>query len=289
MSLCSFLFLAREDPRHTHFLLTTLPPLPAPVFALSHILPPFTLPSPSWAICPSILLEDALPSPPTLPSLQEIPPSGMAVPSRTLHPSLYSWGLGILSHPFPWEAPSPTVGKGGRASPSGPPMFSCQRRELPLLPPNPFPLCCPHPQGGGSVHGGRVLAALSPHHVRDLRGTLWEGHGRGEGWRGGGRRSRWAPTRPLPLVGCPPSAGGPARRPSIKGLFILDGRRGVGEGAGGGEGGGEVGVGRGKGLDGGQRGAERRDKAKRGTITKENTKKKKKKPRTQKNPEKNLK
>lgn len=42
MSLCSFLFLAREDPRHTHFLLTTLPPLPAPVFALSHILPAFT-------------------------------------------------------------------------------------------------------------------------------------------------------------------------------------------------------------------------------------------------------
>lgn len=29
--------------------------------------------------------------------------------------------------------------------------------------------------------GGRVLAALSPHHVRDLRGTLREGRGRGEG------------------------------------------------------------------------------------------------------------
>lgn len=45
---------------------------------------------------------------------------------------------------------------------------------------------------------------------------------------------------------------------------------------------GEVGLGRGKVLDGGQRGAERRDKAKRGTITKENTKKKKTRTHTKK-------
>lgn len=158
-------------------------------------------------------------------------------------------------------------------------MFSCQRRELPLLPPIPFPLCCPlPPRRGRSVHGGRALAALSPHHVRDLRGTLWEGRGRGEGWRGRERRSRWAPTRPLPLVRrMPPVRRGPARRPSIKGLFILDGCRGVGEGMGGGEGGGEVGVGRGKGLDGGQRGAKRQSKKRNDNKGKY---KKKKKPRT---------
>jgi hypothetical protein len=68
------------------------------------------------------------------------------------------------------------------------------------------------------------------------------------------------PYPPPPPGRMPPVRRGPARRLSIKGLFILDGCRGVGEGVGGGEGGGEVGVGRGEGLDGGAaRGGESQD------------------------------
>lgn len=84
------------------------------------------------------------------------------------------------------------------------------------------------------------------------------------GGRGGkeGVEVALGPSPPPPPCRMPPVRRGPARRLSIKGLFILDGCRGVGEGVGGGEGGGEVGVGGGRDWMGLQRGAERRDKAK---------------------------
>lgn len=90
-----------------------------------------------------------------------------------------------------------------------------------------------------------------------------------------GRRSRWAPTRPLPLVGCPRPQGACAA-PVYQGL---DHSGWVPRGWGGCRGwvGGEEKSGWGGERDwmGVQRGAERRDKAKRVTITKENAKKKK--------------
>nr|KAF6274951.1 hypothetical protein mMyoMyo1_010362 [Myotis myotis] len=156
-------------------------------------------------------------------------------------------------------------------------MFSCQRRELPLLPPSPFPLCCPHPRGGGLRPWGGGCLQPSP---LTTSGICGEPCGRVLGGGKGvkeGVEVALGPSPPPPPCRLPPVRRGPARRPSIKGLFILDGCRGVGEGVGGGEGGGEVGVGGGRDWMGLQRGAERREKQK-VTITKENTKRKKTKP-----------
>lgn len=160
------------------------------------------------AICLSILHEDCpRPHPPTLQSLQETAPSSMAVPSCTL-PAPHPWGLGISNHPFPWEAPSPTVGKGGRASPSGPPCSAAKEGSSPSFPQAHSPFAAPTPEGGAPSMGGRVLAALSPLPRQGSAGNLVGGSWEGGGVSRRGWRSRWAPPRPLPLVVCPPSAGG---------------------------------------------------------------------------------
>lgn len=165
------------------------------------------------------------------------------------------------------------MGKGGRASPSGPPHVQLPKKGAPPPSPKPIPpLLPPTLEGGRSVHGGRALAALSPHHVRDLRGTLWEGVGGGRGGEeGGGGRAGPLPA-PSPLSDAPRPQGACAA-PVYKGL-VHSGWVPRGWGGCRGWGGGRSRwVGRGKGLDGGQRGAERRDKAKRGTITKKYKKK----------------
>lgn len=63
------------------------------------------------------------------------------------------------------------------------------------------------------------------------------------------------PYPPPPPCRMPPARRGPAWHPSIKGLFILDGCRGVGEGVGGW--GGRRSGWEGEGTGWGQRGAER--------------------------------
>ena len=72
------------------------------------------------------------------------------------------------------------------------------------------------------------------------------------------------PYPPPPPCRMPPVRRGPARRSSIKGLFILDGCRGVGEGVGGGEGGRRGWAGEGEGTGwGAARGGEKRQSKKR--------------------------
>lgn len=162
-------------------------------------------------------------------------------------------------------------------------MFSCQRRELPLLPPSPFPLCCPlPPRGGGALRPWGEGACNPPSLPR--QGSA--GNLVGGSWEGGGVARRGAevalgPYPPPPPCRMPPVRRGPARRSSIKGLFILDGCRGVGEGVGGGEGGrrGWAGEGEGTGL-GAARGGEKRQSKKRNNNKRKY--KKKNKPRTHK-------
>lgn len=220
---------------------------------------PRTPARPLRALHPPLLLSlgrrPSRPSPPPDPFLLSLQHGSL---SRTPPPPLIPGACELEATPPYLRGPLSCCGSRGEGTAlRSPPRVQLPKKGAP--PQAHSPLSCPlPPMGGRSVHEGRGPPLPSPRQgsAGNLVGGLWEG---------GGVARRGAPTRPLPLGGCPRSAGGLRGTCLPRACSFWMGAAGLGRGEGAGRGEERPG-GRGEGLDGGSS-AGWRDKAKRETIT----------------------